>query len=143
MEFMFTKLHPEAHVPAYQHEGDAAMDLRALESGELGPGERKLVKTGVAINLHSGHCALVLPRSGLALKHGITVLNSPGLVDEGYRGDIGIILVNHSDNRWSWEAGDRVAQMMILPYQQYLTGLTQELTHSVRGSSGFGSSGQA
>lgn len=135
------KLHPNAVVPSFATVGDAGADLRATEAGHLEPGERTLVPTGIAIELPLGTVGLVHPRSGLAAKHGVTVLNTPGTIDAGYRGEVKVILHNAGQERFSWDEGDRVAQLVI---QQHLTPSfveADELDASVRGAGGFGSTG--
>ncbi len=128
--------------PSYAHPGDAGADLRAREDVVLEPGERKLVPTGVSIALPDGFVALIHPRSGLATKHGLTVVNAPGTVDAGYRGEIAVTLLN-TDRRQAIELkrGDRIAQMVIqrVEYARFLP--VQELSGSVRGAGGFGSTG--
>jgi dUTP pyrophosphatase len=128
--------------PSYAHPGDAGADLRAREDVRLEPGERKLVPTGVSIALPDGFVALIHPRSGLATKHGLTVVNAPGTVDAGYRGEIAVTLLN-TDSRHAIELkrGDRIAQMVIqrVEYARFLP--VQDLSGSVRGGGGFGSTG--
>ncbi len=130
-------------LPAYQTEGSAGMDLRAdLDTGiELQPLERKLVSTGLFIELPVGYEAQIRPRSGLAFKHGITVLNSPGTIDADYRGEIGVLLVNLSDSPFKIENGERIAQMVIAAHEQPQLIEVQELTETDRGAGGFGSTG--
>ena len=137
----FKKLRPDVSIPVRAHPDDAGLDLRCAEAFTLAPGERKNVGTGLAVAFASGHAALVLPRSGLAAKLGVTVINSPGLVDAGYRGEIGIPLVNHSTDLFSAAAGERIAQLVLiaLPAVQILEA--SELDETVRGAGGFGSSG--
>jgi dUTP pyrophosphatase len=128
--------------PSYAHPGDAGADLRAREDVVLQPGERKLVPTGVAIGLPDGFVALIHPRSGLATKHGLTIVNAPGTVDAGYRGEISVTLLN-TDLHHAIELrrGDRIAQMVIqrVEYAQFVS--VNELSGSVRGAGGFGSTG--
>ena len=128
--------------PSYAHPGDAGADLRARENVALAPGERKLVPTGVSIALPDGFVALIHPRSGLATKHGLTIVNAPGTVDAGYRGEISVTLLN-TDSRDVIELrrGDRIAQMVIqrVEYAQFVP--VNELSDSVRGAGGFGSTG--
>lgn len=130
-------------VPAYATEQSAGMDLRAnLESPvTLNPGERKLIPTGLHIQLPAGYEAQVRPRSGLALKKGITVLNSPGTIDADYRGDIGVILYNASDSPFVVENGERIAQMVVTRYEQVEFDLVKTLDESSRGEGGFGHTG--
>lgn len=129
-------------VPAYAHPGDAGADLIAAESIRLEPGERALVGTGVRIALPEGFAAFVVPRSGLAAKHGITIVNAPGTVDAGYRGEIKVALLN-TDAREAYEvtAGDRIAQLIVMPVPRARFLPVDELPESVRGEGGFGSTG--
>jgi len=131
-------------IPQYAHPGDAGADLHAAESVRLEPGERALVGTGVSIALPDGYAAFVVPRSGLASKHGITVVNSPGTVDAGYRGEIKVTLLN-TDRAASYEvsAGDRIAQLVIMPVARARFIPVEKLPGSQRGEGGFGSTGYA
>ena len=131
-------------LPAYETEHSAGMDLRAfiMEPLVLKPLERKLVSTGLFIELPVGYEAQVRPRSGLALKHGITVLNSPGTIDADYRGEIGIILVNLSDKEFVINDGDRIAQMVIARHEKAEMTETEEIKQTARGAGGFGHSGR-
>ncbi len=132
----------ESMVPIYAQPGDAGADLRSAESLSLQPGERKLAKTGISIALPTGYVGLVHPRSGLALKHGITVLNSPGTVDAGYRGEIMVTLINTSDEVFEIAIGDRIAQLLIQEIVQAKFVVVSQLPGSDRGNSGFGSTGR-
>ena len=135
-------LDPELEAPSYAHPGDAGADLRAREDIVLLPGERKLVPTGVAIALPEGFVALIHPRSGLATKHGLTIVNAPGTVDAGYRGEISVTLLNtDSSQPIELRRGDRIAQMVIqrVEHAQFIP--VSELSGSVRGTGGFGSTG--
>lgn len=135
-------LDPELEAPSYAHPGDAGADLRAREDVVLLPGERKLVPTGVAIALPEGFVALIHPRSGLATKHGLTIVNAPGTVDAGYRGEISVTLLNtDSSQPIELRRGDRIAQMVIqrVEHAQFIP--VSELSGSVRGTGGFGSTG--
>ncbi len=135
-------LDPELEAPSYAHPGDAGADLRAREDVVLLPGERKLVPTGVAIALPDGFVALIHPRSGLATKHGLTIVNAPGTVDAGYRGEISVTLLNtDSTQPIELRRGDRIAQMVIqrVEYAQFIP--VSDLSESVRGTGGFGSTG--
>lgn len=129
--------------PTYSTEQSAGVDLRAniSEPIVLNPGERKLVPTGLHLQLPDGYEAQVRPRSGLAIKHGITVLNSPGTVDADYRGDVGVILINMGQEPFTINQGERIAQMVIAQYTQVQFIETNTLNDSERGSGGFGSSG--
>lgn len=128
--------------PVYAHHDDAGADLRTSEAVVIAPGERALVGTGVSIALPEGYAAFVVPRSGLAAKHGITVLNSPGTVDAGYRGEIKVTLLNTDLNQsFTVEPGDRIAQVIIMPVSRAVFVPVDELPDSVRGTNGFGSTG--
>lgn len=129
-------------LPEFAHPGDAGADLIAAEGVRLGPGERALVGTGVRIALPEGYAAFVMPRSGLAAKHGVTVVNAPGTVDAGYRGEIKVALLN-TDRTEAYEvsAGDRIAQLVVLPIPPVRFLPVDELPASVRGEGGFGSTG--
>ena len=130
-----------AIIPNYAHEGDAGLDLYAVKELLLNPGERGLVHTGIQIELPRNTEAQIRPRSGLALKNGITTLNSPGTIDEGYRGEIGVILINHSNEVFKVEQGMKIAQMVIKPVFKVSIIETSELSGSERSEKGFGSSG--
>lgn len=128
--------------PVYAHPGDAGADLCSTETVALAPGERATVGTGLAIALPDGYVAFVVPRSGLAAKHGITIVNSPGTVDAGYRGELRVTLLN-TDARepYTVSAGDRIAQVVIMPVSRAQFVAVESLTESERGSAGFGSTG--
>lgn len=130
--------------PVYAHSGDAGADLVTVEAVDLAPGERATVGTGLSVALPDGYAAFVLPRSGLAAKHGITIVNAPGTVDAGYRGEIRVTLLN-TDARESYAiaAGDRIAQLVILPVTRARFVEVQRLPGSERGEGGFGSTGYA
>ncbi|GAA2890491.1 dUTP diphosphatase [Microbacterium esteraromaticum] len=131
-----------ANVPFYAHPGDAGADLVSTEAVRLAPGERALLGTGVRIALPEGFAAFVVPRSGLAAKHGITVVNSPGTVDAGYRGEIKVSLLNtDSAEAYDVAVGDRIAQLIVMPVVQARFEPVDELPESVRGDGGFGSTG--
>lgn len=135
-------LDPELEPPSYAHPGDAGADLRARESFTLGPGERMLVPTGVAVALPEGYVGLVHPRSGLATKHGITVVNAPGTVDAGYRGEIKVTLLNTDlHESMTFERGDRIAQLVIQRVERAVFVPVDSLDESARGTGGFGSTG--
>jgi len=129
-------------IPAYAHPGDAGADLISAEAVRLEPGERALIGTGVRIALPEGYAAFVVPRSGLAAKHGITVVNAPGTVDAGYRGEIKVTLLN-TDAREPYEIapGDRIAQLIVMPVARAVFRAVEALPESVRGEGGFGSTG--
>ena len=135
-------LHPDARPPERTRPGDAGFDLRAVEPFALDPGRRALVATGVAIALPPGHAGLVTPRSGLAIKHGISVVNGPGLVDPNYRGELKVVLINLGDEPFHGEAGDRIAQLLIVPFAAPPVGIVDTLDDTERGTNGFGSSGR-
>jgi dUTP pyrophosphatase len=131
-----------SHLPTYAHPGDAGADLTSTESVHLGPGERALVSTGVRLALPDGFAAFVVPRSGLAAKHGITIVNSPGTVDAGYRGEIKVSLLNTDRERaYDIAPGDRIAQVIIMPVTRANFVPVDVLPDSVRGDGGFGSTG--
>ncbi len=144
MEVPASLLSETARMPARAHEDDAAFDQHADEALELGPGERAAVGTGIALALPEGSCGLVLPRSGLAARHGITVLNAPGLIDPGYRGEVKVVLLNTDPlEPFTVERGDRIAQLLVLaPGPATLTLTAGQLGETVRGAAGFGSTGR-
>jgi dUTP pyrophosphatase len=129
-------------VPSYAHPGDAGADLRAAEAVVLEPGRRATVGTGVSIALPDGYVAFVVPRSGLAMKHGITIVNSPGTVDAGYRGEIRVTLLNtDSSEAYPVAVGDRIAQLIVMPVTRARFIQVETLPGSARGEGGFGSTG--
>lgn len=137
-------LHEQARVPGYSHEGDAGADLSTTEEFTLAPGERRLVGTGVAIALPLGYVGLVHPRSGLAAKHGVTVVNAPGTVDAGYRGEIKVCLLNTDRSEpVSFSVGDRIAQLVVQRVARAEFVQVDELDQTVRGAGGHGSTGLA
>jgi dUTP pyrophosphatase len=131
-----------SEAPVYAHPGDAGADLTAAEAVRIGPGERAVVGTGVRIALPDGHVAFVVPRSGLAARSGITIVNAPGTIDAGYRGEIKVVLLN-TDPRAAFDVavGDRIAQMIVMPVPRARFVPVDELPDSVRGEGGFGSTG--
>jgi dUTP pyrophosphatase len=136
------RVDPRAVLPTRAYPGDAGLDLYALDDAELGPGERASVRTGIAVQIPEGHAGLVLPRSGLARRHGISVVNAPGLIDAGYRGEVEVLLLNTDRSTpFSIAAGDRIAQLVIVGVHAPQVLEVQELALSERGSGGFGSSG--
>ncbi|MBM40891.1 MAG: dUTP diphosphatase [Acidobacteria bacterium] len=142
MRLKVKRLSPAAILPSRAHPGDAGLDLFAAIDLKIPPGETRLVKTGIAVELPGGTEAQVRPRSGLALKHSVTVLNTPGTIDEGYRGEVGVILVNHGRDAFAVRQGMKVAQLVVQPT---LAVDVEEATHlddTERGSGGFGSTGQ-
>ena len=143
MKLRVAKLKDEARVPARAHEGDAGVDLYACEAAHLGPGERWSVGTGVAVEIPEGHAGLVLPRSGLARDNGIALVNSPGLIDAGYRGEVRVLLLNTDPaETFRVEPGDRIAQLVIAPVALADPVEVESLSDSARGDGGFGSSGR-
>jgi dUTP pyrophosphatase len=138
-----SKLVDGALLPTRAHDGDAGLDLYACESAHIGPGERWSIGTGIAAEIPAGHAGLVLPRSGLAREHGISLVNSPGLIDSGYRGEIRILLLNTDPaETFRVAAGDRIAQLLVTPIALAEPVETTELAESARGGGGFGSSGR-
>ncbi|PRR77271.1 Deoxyuridine 5'-triphosphate nucleotidohydrolase [Clostridium liquoris] len=135
------KLNEDAIIPKYAHEGDAGMDLYSIEEKTIEPGETTLIHTGISIQLPEETEAQIRPRSGLALKHSITVLNTPGTIDEGYRGEICIILINHGNNTFKVEKHMRIAQMVIKPVLKVKILEVTTLLDSERGENGLGSTG--
>ena len=135
------KIDKNAILPNYAHEGDAGLDLYAVKELVLKPGDRGLIHTGIQIELPKNTEAQIRPRSGLALKNGITTLNSPGTIDEGYRGEIGVILINHGNETFKVEQGMKIAQMVIKPVFKVDIIETEELSNTERNEKGFGSSG--
>jgi len=143
VELKVALLEDGARVPTRAHDGDAGLDLYACEEAHIGPGERWSVGTGIAVEIPEGHAGLVLPRSGLARKHGIALVNSPGLIDAGYRGEIRVLLLNTDPaNTFKVEAGDRIAQLVIAPVALAELVEVDALADSARGDGGFGSSGR-
>lgn len=135
------KLSSKAIIPNYANPGDAGLDLYSIDEIELRKGERALVHTGIKIELPKNTEAQIRPRSGLALKNGITLVNSPGTIDEGYRGEIGVIVINHGDELFKIEEGMKIAQMVIKPIFKVEVEEVENLSESERGENGFGSSG--
>lgn len=140
-KLLVKRISPSAQLPSYAHPGDAGLDLYSAVAISLQPGERKLVGTGISIELPPNTEAQVRPRSGLALKHGITVLNTPGTIDHGYRGEVGVILINHGPATFEVQPGMKIAQMVIAPFVTVEVEETKELTATARGQGGFGSTG--
>jgi len=139
-ELLLKRLHDGATLPTRAYEGDAGLDLSACERVELGPGERAVVGTGLTVAIPDGHAGFVQPRSGLAARHGIAVLNSPGLVDAGYRGELRVVLLNTDRaERFVVEPGMRIAQLVVLPVPELDLVEVDELPESERGVRGFGS----
>jgi dUTP pyrophosphatase len=143
VELRFARLSDAATLPTRAHEGDAGLDLYASEPAHIGPGERWSVGTGIAVEVPEGHAGLVLPRSGLAREHGIALVNSPGLIDSGYRGELRVLLLNTDPaETFRVNAGDRIAQLLITPIAHPAPVEAGELAESGRGDGGFGSSGR-
>jgi dUTP pyrophosphatase len=135
------KLKNEAQIPSYQTKEAAGFDLHSIEDVVLKPGERKLIGTGLAFEIEYGYEVQIRPRSGLAYKHGITVLNTPGTIDSDYRGEIKVLLINHSNDAFEIKKGDRIAQAVVAPVIQAEIVEVEELSETKRGEGGFGSTG--
>jgi dUTP pyrophosphatase len=143
VELRVTLLNEGARLPGRAHEGDAGLDLHAAERAKIEPGARAAVATGVAVEIPPGHAGLVLPRSGLAARHGIALVNAPGLIDSGYRGEVRVLLLNTDrEHPFEIEPGDRIAQLLITPVADAEPVEAVELASSTRGEDGFGSSGR-
>ena len=142
LDVQVLRLDPDLPLPSYAHPGDAGADLLTTVDVTLGPGERALVPTGVAFALPDGYVALVHPRSGLAARHGLSIVNAPGTVDAGYRGEIKVLLINHDPGEpIELRRGDRIAQLVIQRFERARFVEVPELPDSVRGSGGYGSTG--
>jgi dUTP pyrophosphatase len=143
MDLPVVKLKDEALLPTRAHEGDAGLDLYACEAAHIGPGERWSVGTGVGVEIPAGHAGLVLPRSGLARDHGIALVNAPGLIDSGYRGELRVLLLNTDPaETFRVEPGERIAQLLLTPIATPAPVEKTALSESARGEGGFGSSGR-
>lgn len=143
MDLPVAKLKEGAVLPSRAHQDDAGLDLHACEAAHIGPGERWSVGTGIAVEIPAGHAGLVLPRSGLAREHGVALVNSPGLIDSGYRGELRVLLLNTDPaETFRVEAGDRIAQLLIAPIALAEPVEAEALADSARGDGGFGSSGR-
>lgn len=142
MELACIRLREDARLPTRANEDDAGLDLYAAEPAIIGPGDRTSIGTGIAIEVPPGHAGLILPRSGLAARHGIALVNAPGLIDAGYRGELRVLLLN-TDRSGLFEvsAGDRIAQLLVTPFAAAEPIEVEALAESVRGAAGFGSSG--
>jgi len=137
------RLHPAARLPARAHPDDAGYDLCAVEPATLAPGARARVRTGLALEVPPGHAGWVVPRSGLADRHGIALVNSPGLIDPGYRGEVAVLLLNTDpDEPYRVEPGDRIAQLVLAAVAAPAVVEVEDLTATARGTSGFGGSGR-
>jgi dUTP pyrophosphatase len=142
MDLNVRLLVPGAILPVRAHDGDAGLDLHASEPATIGAGERAAIGTGIAVEIPAGHAGLVLPRSGLALRHGIALVNAPGLIDAGYRGEIRVLLLNTDrEHPFDIEPGDRIAQLLVVPFAVLTPAEAPTLNDSERGAGGFGSSG--
>ena len=142
LEILVTKLDNDAVIPTYAKPGDAGADLYSISELVLSPGERALVKTGIAIALPNGYVGLVHPRSGLGLKNGISVVNTPGTIDSGYRGEIGVVLINHDlHESFQVKKGDRIAQLVIQKVENAQFKMVNQLPESERAAGGYGSTG--
>lgn len=141
MTLAFKRIHPDAVLPAYAHPSDAGMDLRSVADVAIAPGKRALVPTGLVMMLPPGYEAQIRPRSGLALKHGVTVLNTPGTIDSGYRGEVGVVLANFGDADFQVRKGDKIAQAVIAPVIRPEIAETDTIDETDRGAGGFGSTG--
>lgn len=143
MRLRYARLDPAARPPAQAHEGDAGYDLHALEAAVLPPGGRESVRTGIAVAIPDGHAGLVLPRSGLARDHGIALVNAPGLIDAGYRGEVRVLLLNTDPERaYAVEPAQRIAQLVIVAHAAPELVEVDALEETARGAGGFGSSGR-
>jgi dUTP pyrophosphatase len=143
MQLRVIRLADRARLPSRAHPGDAGLDLHACERTTIGPGERASVGTAIAIEVPPGHAGLVVPRSGLASRHGIALVNSPGVIDSGYRGEIRVVLLNTDRARsFEIEPGDRIAQLLLTPVAEAEPVEAAGLASSARGGGGFGSSGR-
>ena len=138
----FRRLDRELPTPAHAHDGDGGVDLYSAQDVIVGPGESASVLTGVAVQIPPGYAGLVTPRSGLAARHGIGILNAPGLVDAGYRGEIRVLIINHGTEKFEIQRGDRVAQLVVVPVVSQEWVEVEELETSDRGPGGFGSTGR-
>ena len=141
MELKIKRINNDAIIPRYAHEGDAGMDLFSCDDDTIKPSERKLIKTGLCFEIPEGFELQIRPRSGLALKKGISVLNTPGTVDAGYRGELGVILINLGDEDFRVSKGDRIAQAVLNKVETAKIRVVEDLSETSRGDGGFGSSG--
>ncbi|MDD5448354.1 MAG: dUTP diphosphatase [Actinomycetota bacterium] len=142
MKILFTKINPQAKVPEYAHEGDAGCDLASSIEVDISPGERAVIPTGIAVAIPEGYAGFVQPRSGLAAKHGIGIVNSPGLIDSHYRGEIKVILVNLDKKEiFHVKRGDKICQLVIQPVERANFVEIEKLEPTERGEGGFGSTG--
>jgi dUTP pyrophosphatase len=142
MKLQFKKLEETAIIPEFKTEGSAGMDISSIEDVSLAPGQFKIVKTGLACAIEPGYEVQVRPRSGMACKHGITVINTPGTIDSDYRGEIGVGLINLSQGQFDIKKGDRIAQLVVNKIEQPIIKVVDELDETERGTGGFGSTGK-
>ncbi len=143
LEIKITRKDKSIPLPEYQHgEEDAGLDLFSAEAETLHSGEYKLIKTGISLAIPPGYAGFVYPRSGLALKHGVTVLNADGVIDPGYRGEIGVILINHGSSAFEIQQGDRIAQLIIQQVARVRWQEVKDLKETARGDGGFGHTGK-
>lgn len=136
------RLDPDLPLPSYAHPGDAGLDLHAADTTTLQPGQRALIPCGIAIAIPDGHVGLVHPRSGLAVDHGLTLLNAPGTIDAGYRGEVKVLLINHGDGPVEVRHGERIAQLLLMPIAIVDVREVDRLDVTSRGTGGFGSTGR-
>lgn len=141
MQVNFTRLDRELPVPSNAHIGDAAVDLHSRVDVTLAPGERASVPTGIAVAIPAGYAGFVLPRSGHAMRLGIGVVNGPGLIDSGYRGEVSVLLINHGDEKVTFSRGERIAQLAVVPVPEVEWVEVDGLDETARGEGGFGSTG--
>ena len=142
IELRVTRLRDDAVLPTRTHSGDAGLDLSACEEVTIGPGERALVPTGLTVEIPEDHAGIVAPRSGLALRHGISIVNTPGVIDAGYRGEVRVILLNTDRSEaFTVEPGMRIAQLLVMPVTPVEVVEVTSLSETARGEDGFGSSG--
>ncbi|MDP8957841.1 MAG: dUTP diphosphatase [Actinomycetota bacterium] len=142
MKILVRRLDRELPLPRRAHEGDGGVDLYARRSVSLAPGERASVPTGIAVAIPDGHAGLVVPRSGLAARDGVGVVNGPGVVDAGYRGEVHVLLINHGSHPVTLGRGERIAQLVVVPVEVEELVEVDELPPSTRGEGGFGSTGR-
>ena len=142
MKIPLHRLDPLLPMPGHARAGDAGVDLYAREAGSLQPRERAMIPTGIALAIPSGYVGLVAPRSGLAVRHGISVVNGPGVIDAGFRGELNVVVINLGNEAWSYERGERVAQLVVVPFERQELYEVEELPESHRGDAGFGSTGK-
>ena len=142
MKITFQKLDTELPTPKHAHTGDGGVDLYARAACSIEPGEWAMVATGVAVAIPQGFAGLVVPRSGLASRHGIDIVNGPGLVDSGYRGEINVLLINHGPESFRVRRAERIAQLVVVPIATQEWTEVDDLPHTTRGGGGFGSTGR-